>query len=65
MGCGTMTPVAHPAMAVRGMFSSYSASSPSAKQTCEALLQDALDGGGTDNITIVVGRMPPDPGIAF
>lgn len=28
----------------------------SAKETCEALLQDALDGGGTDNITIVVGR---------
>ena len=28
----------------------------SAKQVCEQLLQDALDGGGTDNITIVVGR---------
>ena len=28
----------------------------SAKQVCEDLLQDALDGGGTDNITIVVGR---------
>jgi serine/threonine protein phosphatase PrpC len=28
----------------------------SAKQACEALLQDALDGGGTDNITIVIGR---------
>jgi len=28
----------------------------SARQVCEALLQDALDGGGTDNITIVVGR---------
>jgi len=28
----------------------------SARQTCEALLQDALDGGGTDNITIIVGR---------
>ena len=28
----------------------------SAKQCCEALLQDALDGGGSDNITIVVGR---------
>jgi protein phosphatase len=27
----------------------------SAKQVCEQLLQDALDGGGTDNITIVVG----------
>jgi protein phosphatase len=29
---------------------------PSAKAGCEALLQDALDGGGTDNITIVIGR---------
>jgi serine/threonine protein phosphatase PrpC len=28
----------------------------SAQQVCEALLQDALDGGGTDNITITVGR---------
>lgn len=28
----------------------------SAKQVCEDLLQDALDGGGSDNITIVVGR---------
>jgi protein phosphatase len=28
----------------------------SAKQVCEDLLQDALDGGGTDNVTIVVGR---------
>jgi len=31
----------------------------SAKQVCEDLLQDALDGGGTDNITIVVGRSVP------
>ncbi len=31
----------------------------SAKQTCEQLLQDALDGGGTDNITIVLGRAVP------
>ena len=31
----------------------------SAKQVCEQLLQDALDGGGTDNITIVVGRSVP------
>ena len=31
----------------------------SAKQVCEALLQDALDAGGTDNITIVVGRTVP------
>jgi serine/threonine protein phosphatase PrpC len=28
----------------------------SARQACEILLQDALDGGGSDNITIVVGR---------
>jgi serine/threonine protein phosphatase PrpC len=28
----------------------------SAKQVCEELLQDALDGGGTDNITVTVGR---------
>jgi len=28
----------------------------SAKQACEQLLQDALDAGGTDNITIIVGR---------
>jgi serine/threonine protein phosphatase PrpC len=31
----------------------------SAKQVCEALLQDALDAGGSDNITIVVGRPSP------
>lgn len=31
----------------------------SAKQVCEDLLQDALDGGGTDNITIIVGRAVP------
>ena len=28
----------------------------SAKQACEDLLQEALDGGGSDNITIVVAR---------
>jgi serine/threonine protein phosphatase PrpC len=28
----------------------------SARQACEGLLQDALDAGGTDNITIIVGR---------
>ena len=28
----------------------------SAKQTCEDLLRDALEGGGTDNVTIIVGR---------
>jgi protein phosphatase len=31
----------------------------SAKQVCEQLLQDALDGGGSDNITIIVGRQIP------
>jgi protein phosphatase len=31
----------------------------SAKQACEALLQDALDGGGSDNITILIGRTIP------
>lgn len=28
----------------------------SARQACEALLQDALNAGGTDNITILIGR---------
>ena len=28
----------------------------SAKHACETLLQEALDGGGSDNVTIVVGR---------
>jgi serine/threonine protein phosphatase PrpC len=31
----------------------------SAQQVCEDLLKDALEGGGTDNITIVVGRAVP------
>lgn len=31
----------------------------SARQVCEQLLQDALDGGGSDNVTIVVGRATP------
>jgi serine/threonine protein phosphatase PrpC len=31
----------------------------SARQACETLLEDALEGGGTDNITIVVGRAVP------
>lgn len=31
----------------------------SSRQLCEDLLQDALDGGGTDNITITVGRAIP------
>jgi serine/threonine protein phosphatase PrpC len=28
----------------------------SSREACEALLQDALEGGGTDNITIIIGR---------
>jgi serine/threonine protein phosphatase PrpC len=31
----------------------------SARQACESLLQDALDDGGRDNVTIVVGRAAP------
>jgi serine/threonine protein phosphatase PrpC len=31
----------------------------SAKQACEQLVQEALDGGGTDNITVVIGRTVP------
>jgi protein phosphatase len=31
----------------------------SAKQACESLLQDALDGGGLDNITVVIGQAVP------
>jgi len=34
----------------------------SARQVCEQLLQDALDDGGSDNITIVVGRAVPREG---
>ncbi len=33
----------------------------SSKQACEQLLQEALDGGGTDNITILVGRAIAKP----
>ena len=33
----------------------------SAKQACETLLQEALDGGGSDNITVVVGRAVQRP----
>jgi len=31
----------------------------SAKQACETLLEEALEGGGSDNITIVIGRAVP------
>jgi protein phosphatase len=34
----------------------------SAQQVCEQLLQDALDGGGSDNVTIIVGRAVPKEG---
>jgi len=34
----------------------------SAKQACEQLLAEALDGGGSDNITIIVGRAVPRSG---
>ena len=34
----------------------------SAKQACEQLLQDALDGGGSDNITLILGRAVPKDG---
>ncbi|MGH7532432.1 MAG: PP2C family protein-serine/threonine phosphatase [Gemmatimonadales bacterium] len=34
----------------------------SAKQVCEQLLQDALDDGGSDNISIIVGLARPKPG---
>lgn len=37
------------------------ASMQSAREACEGLLQDALDGGGTDNITIIVGRPVLNP----
>jgi protein phosphatase len=33
----------------------------SAKQAAEQLLKEALDGGGTDNITIIVGKTKPEP----
>ncbi len=35
------------------------ASMTSSKQACEQLLQEALDNGGSDNITIIVGRTTP------
>jgi protein phosphatase len=34
----------------------------SARQVCEDLLQEALDDGGSDNITVVVGRAMPSEG---
>ena len=35
----------------------------SSRQVCESLLQDALDAGGEDNITIICGRaVPEEPG---
>jgi serine/threonine protein phosphatase PrpC len=32
-----------------------------AREGCEVLLEDALDAGGEDNITIIIGRTPPQP----
>lgn len=40
------------------------ASLTSARQACEDLLQDALDGGGTDNITVIIGRTVPPGGVS-
>ena len=37
------------------------AETTSAKHACEALLADALEAGGTDNITVVVGRSTQQP----
>ena len=34
----------------------------SAKQCCEQLVQDALDDGGTDNVTVLIGRAVPRSG---
>ena len=33
----------------------------SSKQACEQLLQETLDGGGTDNVTIIIGRLVARP----
>ena len=35
--------------------------SKTAREGCEMLLQAALDAGGQDNITIIIGRTPPKP----
>jgi protein phosphatase len=32
----------------------------SARQACEDLLEEALAGGGSDNITVIVGRALPN-----
>jgi len=34
----------------------HAASASSAREACEALVQDALDAGGTDNVTVTIGR---------
>jgi serine/threonine protein phosphatase PrpC len=31
----------------------------SAQEACESLVEDALEGGGSDNITVIVGRPSP------
>jgi serine/threonine protein phosphatase PrpC len=35
----------------------------SARQACEDLVQAALDGGGTDNITVAIGRTRAEPAL--
>ncbi len=35
-----------------------------AKEACETLLQEALDGGGSDNITVVISRVVPAQDVA-
>jgi len=34
----------------------HAASASSAREACEVLVQDALDAGGTDNVTVTIGR---------
>lgn len=33
----------------------------SAKQACQELLEDALSAGGSENITMIIGRTRPNP----
>ncbi len=43
----------------QGVFTRAVAAMTSARDVCEQLLQDVLEGGGTDNVTIIVGRAMP------
>jgi protein phosphatase len=38
----------------------------SARQVCQDLVQEALDGGGSDNLTVIVRRAVPreEPGVS-